>query len=197
MPSWGTSSEDPAAAAHERRLVARFRRRRDPAAFEGLYELARRPVYAVCLHFLREAGAAEDACHDVFVQAWERFETMRGERFLPWVRTIATHHCLNQIRRHAVARRVLPASRPEPTTDLTERTAAARQELELARGVLDGLSPHQREVFLLRHLDGLGLQQIEEVTGYSSEQVRSYLQNARRNFANAWERLVIPERGHG
>jgi RNA polymerase sigma-70 factor (ECF subfamily) len=180
----------------ERRLVSRFRKRRDSADFEQLYELARRDVYAACLHLLREPAAAEDACHDVFVLAWERFASLRGERFVPWVRKMAVNHCLNQIRRRGIARRVL-ARVPEPQpTDGAERATQARQELALALDVLDGLAPHQREVLLLRHVDGLGLGSIAEVTGHDPEKIRSYLQNARRNFALAWERVTHRESGH-
>jgi RNA polymerase sigma-70 factor (ECF subfamily) len=184
-------------AGEEAELVERFRRQRDGDSFDRLYRRSRRAVFGVCVHFLRDPAWAEDACHDAFVLAFERFETLRGERFEAWVRRIAANHCLNLLRRRATGRRLEPSVAPEDEErESAHARASARQCLRIAADLLASLSPHQRRVFLMRHLDGSSHEEIEHRTGYSAEQVRSYLQNARRNFRIGWaERAKAAERG--
>ena len=73
-----------------------------------------------------------------------------------------------------------------PAAPGAEQRLISRQELAIAEEILAELKPEQRRVLLLRHLDGCSHRRIGAETGYSAEQVRSYLQNARRNFALRW-----------
>jgi RNA polymerase sigma-70 factor (ECF subfamily) len=178
----------------EAELVDRLRRHGDRAAFAALYASSRRVVFTVCLHFLRDAAWAEDACHDVFVHAWERRSTLRGDCFTAWVRAMAARHSLNLLRHRSVRRRLDPEVPSPGSMPAVERAVAARQELEQAVEVLGSLPPEQRRVFLLRHVEGLGYEEIAEVTGYDAGRVRSTLQNARRNFRLGWEARVTGSR---
>lgn len=178
------------AALSEAELVERFRASGDGRFFEQLYLRVRRPVFAVCLRILRDPARAEDACHDAFLKAWERFATLEGDAFASWVRRIAANHCLNELRHERMARREMAASgeaaAPLPAPG-PETSAAARDDLERAEAIVAALGDAQRRVFVLRHLDGMSYAEIAAATGLSGEAVRSHLQNARRNFRLAWE----------
>jgi RNA polymerase sigma-70 factor, ECF subfamily len=167
-------------------LVARYRATGDVACFEELYRRERRKVYGICLRVLRDTGEAEDVCHDAFVKAFERFETLVGDAFAPWICKIATNLSLNRLR-FRLSRRTDGAYREEeqPGSD-AEARAIAEQELSKAAGIVNALRDEQRRVFLLRQLDGLGYREISARTGFSEDAVRSHLQNARRNFQLAW-----------
>jgi len=73
-----------------------------------------------------------------------------------------------------------------PATAGVERRMISRQQVEIAGEILAGLRPEQRRVFVLRQLEGRSHPEISALTGYSAGEVRSYLQNARRNFALLW-----------
>lgn len=180
-----------APAADEAVLVKRFRGERDGAAFDALYRRNRRMVYGTCLRYLRDREAAEDACHDVFLQAYQQFDSLRGDVFSPWVRRIAINHCLNRQRHAATRRRIEPTlvrDFDQGRADASHAAAAARDDLRIAAELVRGLSPKQRLVFLLRHVEQLAYDGIAEVTGLPFDEVRSALQNARRNFRLGWER---------
>jgi RNA polymerase sigma-70 factor (ECF subfamily) len=59
--------------------------------------------------------------------------------------------------------------------------------------VIQSLVPEQRKVLLLRYVDEYSYREIEQITGYDSGQVRSHLQNARRNFQLRWQRKFSRE----
>ncbi len=182
----------------EAELVTGLRATGDGRCFEELYRRSRRKVFGVCFKILGEASAAEDACHDAYVRAYDRFDSLRGVRFTAWVRRIAANRCYDELRRRRPE--VLTDTPPEePRVDHVERSIISRQDLDRALAIVDSLEPQQRSVFLLRHLDRKSYSEIGEVTGFSAKQVKSYLQNARRNFQLAWRRAEGPTGGvdHG
>lgn len=188
----------------EAELVDRYRETGEGRWFEELYRSNRRRVFGVCLKILRDSDGAQDACHEAFLRAFERFGTLRGDGFSSWVCRIAANHCYDRMRRVAKGRdegadelteedpSVAVATRVDPV----EREAVARERLQLAVEIVRRLAPHQREVFLLKHLEGKSYHEIELRTGLAANEVRSYLQNARRNVRLAWERQESAERGN-
>ena len=70
-------------------LVARARRG-DARAFEELYRLHHRRIYALALRMIREPGRAEELTQDAFVEAWRSLATFRGESaFGTWLHGLA------------------------------------------------------------------------------------------------------------
>ena len=175
-------------AATEAELVELFRRTGDRRWFARLYERTRRRVFAVCLRRVRDSGRAEEICHEAFVKAFRGFDRFEGTTFCSWVCRIAVNLSLNDLRHRAVVERASQELELGPPPDRPDERAVTRERLAAALSILDGLAEHQRRVFLLRHLDGLSYDEIARRTGFDPAQVRSYLQNARRNFQIAWER---------
>lgn len=172
----------------EGELVERFRSSGDNRFFEELYERSRRRVFGACLRILEDIHWAEDVCHDAFVRAYDRFHSLEGANFTAWVRRIATNLALNGLRHRSVAERAPVDSPAQAASSSAEAHAVSSQELDIAEAILEQLEAHQRRVFLLRHLEELSYAEIAATTGFSRDQVRSYLQNARRNFRLEWQR---------
>lgn len=172
----------------EEQLVERFRSSGDNRFFEELYRRSRRRVFGVCLRILDDIQWAEDVCHDAFVRAYDRFTSFEGVYFSAWVRRIATNLALNGLRHRSVVERTSAEIWTSTASGSAEERVVSAQQLDIAEDILERLEGHQRRVFLLRHLDDLSYEEIAAATGYSREQVRSYLQNARRNFRLEWER---------
>lgn len=168
----------------EQELVARFRATDERRWFAELYRRERRGVYGLCLKFLREPAAAEDACHEAFVRAFEHFDGFEGDRFSAWLRRIAANLCINRLR----SERPVPAAAPEiaaPEPPL-ERQLGDRVALAAALEVVRSLGPEQRQAFVMFHIEGLSYREIAVRTGCDVQTVRSQLQNARRNFHLRW-----------
>lgn len=183
----------PAEEWTEAELVERFRESGERRWFAQLYQRTRRRVFVACLRRVREPSRAEDLCHDAFVRAFHGFERFEGTAFCAWVCRIAVNLALNDLRHREVAARLAPEAVAPGTEERPDRRAVAREQLGTALEILDRLESHQRRVFLLRHLDGLSYVEIAERTGYDRGQVRSYLQNARRNFRIEWDRRTQRE----
>ena len=177
--------EDP----EEVEWIEQFRASGQNHYFEKLYERSRRQVFGVCLRLVKDFEQAEDLTHETFLRAYQRFPSMRGGHFRAWVCRIATNLCLNRIRDRMTQQRILEESMPvrERKESDTERSAILAQEMGIAMQIIRSLSPEQRTVLLFKYVEGYSYQEIEAATGYEISQIRSYLQNARRNFQIRWE----------
>lgn len=166
-------------------LVARFRAGETPA-FGTLAERHRPWIHRVCLRFLRSDEAAKDATQDVLARALEHLDAFRGANLPGWLKAIAVNTCLNIIDREkrwaplADADAVAAPSTP-PDVQLLHDERGAR-----ARRIIERLPPKQKIVFCMKYIDGCSYTEIERLTGFSSNEVKSFLQNGRRNFENWW-----------
>ena len=71
------------------------------AAFETLYRQNSRRVFGLCLRISGDPHVAEELAQDVFVKAWQRLSTFRGESaFSSWLHPMAVNVALSERRSH-------------------------------------------------------------------------------------------------
>lgn len=148
-------------------------RRGDLAAFERVYRLFERPVYALACRLLGDRDAAHEVLQDAMLKAYERAAQYRGEApFWAWLRQLAINEALMRLRR---ARRfgaepleIDPADEDAPPAwALADRSALER--------ALAALPPATRTVLWLYHVEGLTHVEIaahcERTVSYSKSQL--------------------------
>ena len=167
-------------------LVDRFRRFGDKTAFDRLIERHQRWVRGVCARILRSEDLAKDASQDVFARALVALDGWRGDNFPGWLKAIAVNTALTIVDRE---KRWAPleaaADPPAVARDPEEALLAGRRSAQ-ARAIIARLPEKQRLVFVMKYIDGCSYDDIERLTGFSNKEVKSFLQNARRNFGNWW-----------
>lgn len=178
----------------DQELAARFRASGERRWFAELYRRERRGVYGLCLKYLRDPQAAEDACHEAFTRAFEHFDRFDGENFSAWLRRIAANLSINQLRsmQSTAATATAEIAAPEPSL---ERQLSSRRTLAAALEVVRSLGPEQRQAFVMFHIEGLSYREIAARTGLDLQTVRSHLQNARRNFHLRWAQTPYQREG--
>jgi RNA polymerase sigma factor (sigma-70 family) len=167
-------------------LVERFRRFGDRPAFDRLVERHQRWVRVVCARILRSDDLAEDAAQEVFARALGHIHTWRGDNFPGWLKAIAVNCSLTIVDRE---KRWAPLEQaPEEhdrARDPEQQLIAATQSAR-ARALIARLPDKQRIVFVMKYIDGCSYDDIARLTGFTANEVKSFLQNGRRNFTNWW-----------
>jgi RNA polymerase sigma-70 factor (ECF subfamily) len=169
--------------AHEREVVARAQAG-DVTAFEELYRRNAGRVYGLCLRLSGDATQAQELAQDVFVRAWQRLSSFRGESaFFSWLYTLTVNHAFSEGRSR---RRRL--ARITTTDDLTpyERPHAPRPEtaVDLERAIA-GLPAGARAVFVLHDVHGFKHEEIGGMLGVATGTCKAQLHRARRLLREA------------
>ncbi len=145
----------------------------DREAFRPLVERHQNAVYSFVLRLVRNPDTAEEIAQEAFVRAFASVDRFRAEsKFRTWVMQIALN--LIRDRRRAEGRMPVVVS-IEELRQRSDRPAApdpessmAREELaSLLESALDSLPADYREVFVLKHVEGLPYGEIAEMTGVS------------------------------
>ena len=177
-----TGREDPA----DEELIARIRGG-DVAAADMLVRRHLPLAYTIALAVLGSRMDADDVCQDALVRALEKIDDCRSpSRFRFWLAQIVRNHARNALARRRV--RSGPAldeveERPAPghTGEVTER-----RELRAALlAALGQLTPVQREVVLLKDLEGWDHRAIAAAIGVSEGMSRQHLFVARGTLREA------------
>jgi len=173
----------------------------DAEAFGILLTRYRRPLFNFILRTVRNPVVAEDLTQDVFVRIVRRADDFKGSsKFTTWMYTIARNICIDHGRRMSHRRhRSLDASAPgvENGGPLVERIpsgapgvdrAAASEGLrsKIAEAV-EALPDDQREVFLLRQVQGMRFREIAEVVGVPENTIKSRMRYALERLTEALE----------
>ena len=158
----------------------------DASAFERLYRSHVARIYSLVRRMLNDDDADEVA-QDVFVRAWQKLGTFRGEAaFGTWLHRLAVNVILGRretlgIRRKRylegdAALELIPAGRPGPELTMDFETAMAR------------LPDGAREVFVLHDVEGYRHEEIAEMLGLATGTSKSQLHRARMALRRHLER---------
>ena len=149
----------------------------DAAAFERLYRAHVARVYGlVCRLAGRER--ADEFTQDVFVRAWERLGTFRGESaFGSWLHRVAVNVVYGRLRADG-ARREREVASEIPLTRARTRTDSIEIRLDFEVAI-QRLPERARQVFVLHDIEGYKHREIAEMLEITSGTSKSQLHRAR------------------
>ena len=141
-------------------------------------------LYGVAMKYLRNEEEARDIVQQVFIKVLEELEKYRVTHFKSWLFTIIRNQCLMRLRQqNGKSMQPLEEFR-HPVTEETDKEQIQEEGkiLQWLQESLEELNQEQRECVRLFYLEKLSYQQIAARTGYSGLQVKSYIQNGKRNL---------------
>ena len=170
-------------------------KRGDRAAFAGLVEKYRQPLFNFVYRTLRDETESEDVAQNTFLQVWKsRARYERTAKFTTWLFTIARNLCLNEIRRRSrhPAESIEEAHAEhddQPRQQYEDRTHIAAPE-KLLHGELAGkieealaeLPENQRTAILLCRQDDLSYEEIAEILECSLSATKSLIHRGRETL---------------
>lgn len=142
-------------------------------------------LLGVCMKYLKNEEEAKDSVQQIFLKSITELHKYKVEYFKSWLYMVAKNHCLMKLRdrpgRAAVEIRENSAVAPGEDNSLDLHLEKDRQ-LELMNNSLQELNNEQKLCVTLFYLEKRTYQEIAERTGFSLMQVKSYIQNGKRNL---------------
>jgi len=174
----------------DKELVALYKESGDMAVLGELYQRYMELVYGVCLKYFKEPETAKDSVMQIFEELVSKLKKHEVDNFKGWLHQVAKNHCLMQLR----------TPKNLKTVEFKKEFVQSEENVHL-NGVLEKeenfkklehclgtLTEEQRIAIKLFYLDGKCYNEIVEATGHDWNQVRSMIQNGRRNLKNCMEK---------
>jgi len=145
-------------------------------------------IYNVAYQYLNSPEEADDITQETFLRAYRNRKNFRGDSKIDtWLTRIAINLCLDVLRKRKI-RRIIPWPQsntdhgqeqraqefPDPSQDIESKAANLDMRNQVFKA-MDKLSPQQRSIFILKHLQDLSIREIVEITGLSEGTIKSQL----------------------
>lgn len=156
--------------------------------FNELYRRYFQRIYSFVYTRMRNHADAEEVVQETFTVVFRSFESYRGtSSLLSWIYGIAKNTLNNSLRRMKTEGQRLDALEPEvfrPPSLIAdgnpEEQLTLRRYAQAINERLESVSEWQSEIFVMRHLQNMSIQEISEVTDRSSDAIRSSLYRVKR-----------------
>lgn len=167
------------------------------AAFEALARKHERAVLRLAMHLTGSREDAQDIYQDAFLKAYKNLRSFRFEcSFYTWIYRIVTNLCLDHLRAREHRRSSsTETEKQEPeqivedalghSVPTPEGTAIQRELGTKIAAALERLTPRERQVFELRHYQGLKVLSISEVLGTTEEMAKNALFRATQKLRDS------------
>ena len=183
-----------AAQIADREMIERIGRG-DQSALSALYDRLSRPLYSLALRMLGDAGDAQDALQDVFLQIWSRAATYNPEQstVFSWTVLLTRSRVIDRLRARKRRLRVVDSATDEDadvadasTMESAADTADKNDEAARVRSVLNNLPSEQREAIELAFFGDLTHHEIAARLGEPLGTIKARI---RRGLLKLRERL--------
>ncbi len=150
-------------------------------------------LLGVCLKYLKNEETAKDAVQQIFTKVIIEAEKYPITHFKSWLYTVTRNHCFTQLRNkvYELPEEALEKNGNHFSTqeDGQDQVIEKDKLLGQMEEALNEIQPNQRECVSLFYIEQKSYQQIHQITGYTLLQIKSYIQNGKRNI-----RLLLDKR---
>ena len=159
------------------------------AAFARLVQAYQTPVYNLAYRMLGNSVEAEDAAQETFIRVYTRLHTYDPTRkFSSWLLAIASHYCVDVLRRRRVNWSSLDDLPPMielsvPRSTQPEQVAIVQQNAGTVQRLLETLSPSYRVPIILRYWYDMPYREIAQVMDVTESTVKTRLHRAKNKLA--------------
>lgn len=165
-------------------LIAMYQKSESLEIIGVLYDRYTAMTYGVCMKYLKDREEAKDAVMQVFEKLIDTLKEHQIGQFKGWLYITARNYCLMQLR----------SRKGKNFEEISPFLMESESEMHLQEGpeieanlsklerCIERLSGEQKQCVKMFYLEQKCYKEISEVTGFDLNQVKSYIQNGKRNL---------------
>lgn len=175
----------------DKELLIGFKENADNTYIGELYNRYVHLVFGVCMKYLKNEDESKDAVMQVFEKLLHDLVRHEVENFKGWLYTLTKNHCLMLLRNdHMYV--INQADLKKDLSEIMENDSSLHQDNSMEKELqirqleegITTLNKEQRTCVELFYLSDKSYQEVAEITGFDLNQVKSYIQNGKRNLKN-------------
>jgi RNA polymerase sigma-70 factor (ECF subfamily) len=166
-------------------LLQQYKISGDTEYFGELFSRYISMLYGVCLRYLSDADKAQDAVMQVFENLLSKIAQYEIEVFRTWIYTVVKNHCLQILRKEKneiIVDFNANLMESDEILHLLNDEVEDESRMEALNQCLKKLPEQQRMAITHFFMEEMSYMDIVDSTGYNLNQVKSYIQNGKRNL---------------
>lgn len=173
-------------------LIQRYKLHNDINALGQLYSRYLDLVYGVCLKYMKQPEEAKDCVLNIFEELVVKLKKYEVEIFKGWLYQLTKNYCLMKLRSDKKYPSIVSADIMHLNENFhLDEVKEKEMQLNQMEYCIEKLPERQKEAIQLFYLQGKCYKEIAGIINEEVNQVRSYIQNARRNLKICMEKENI------
>lgn len=174
------------AAEEDTVLLTRYLQANDMEALGTLFSKHAEMVYYVCLRYFKEEEKSKDSVMQIFEELITKVKKQDIKSFPKWLYVVTKNHCLMDLRSKNGKMEISMDEFVEFSIPAHQDESYAEKEgrLSLLEQCIEKLPEKQKITVDLFFINEHCYKEIVEITGYTMNEVKSYIQNGKRNLKN-------------
>jgi RNA polymerase sigma-70 factor (ECF subfamily) len=169
----------------------------DKQSYNRLVLLYQTRIYNLAFNYVKNDEEAKDLAQDIFVTAYKALSKLRDDtKFGAWLYQIGLNHCRNRYKRLKRRGYFTNKSLDDESISLQlaggetpEHELEQQRTITLVRDTIATLNDGEKEILMLRDLQGMPYEEISEILGIPLGTVKSKLSRARTSLKNKLKRF--------
>lgn len=180
-------------------LISAYKQSGNKKIFADLFKNHVNTIYGTCLFYLQDTDEAKDAVMNIFEKLMADLKQNEIKNFKGWLSFVVRNHCISVIRKkNTVFKNTKSYYDFEYKdafleTEFKIESVDDEKMLQHLQECLPKLKPEQQKCIELFYLKDLSYQQINQLTGYEINEVKSYIQNGKRKLKLMIEALQVQD----
>lgn len=165
-----------------------YRKSGDVSVLGKLFEQYVSLIYGVCLKYLKDEEDAKDAVMGIFEELIIKVKQHEIKQFRSWVYVLSRNYCLMKLRAGKRVDEVSLDEVMEFIPFLHPEESNREEAMKALERCMEKLNPAQKQSINLFYFKEKCYKEIAELTGFTLNDVKSYIQNGKRNLKICLER---------
>ena len=173
----------------DKKLVHLYAENGNEECLSLLFDRYTHLVFGVCMKYLQNEQDSKDAVMQIFEKLMDDLRKLEIENFKSWLYTVAKNHCLMKIRKTKSEERGLEEIKKTEdyfvdSVEILHHIDGDGHDEKVTRlkEALAKLNGDQKQCIEMMYLQQLSYKQVSSATGFTMKEVKSHIQNGKRNL---------------
>ncbi len=175
-------------------IIARFKKSGNTAVLGAIFNRYAKLVFGLCLKYMKNPYDAEDETMSIFEKLIGDLQKHEIENFRAWFYTYSKNHCLMELRKKKPViiefdSRTNSGSEENSDCHSEESGNELEQKLGLVQSLMGILKNDQKICLREFYENDKTYREVSNITGLSLRQVKSHIQNGKRNLKIQFDKI--------
>ena len=175
----------------DKKLISLYKEKGRKDIVGELYKRYTQFVFLVSMKYLKEEESSKDSVMQIFEKLFDDLLNHNIDNFKSWLYMVTRNHCLMKLRKDQTDFKKRTEFKKDSQSFMENGEDShhmgnndSEVKIKTVQDAVNQLNNEQKECVKLFYLEGKSYAEVADITDYSIKNVKSYIQNGKRNLKN-------------